>query len=207
MSEHARVFVRHLRRLNGESDDEVAHGKEGRHRDAGAMAVLRRSLSFSPGAYPKAFPYVEPLIAEEEHDFGARRRAYYLVAGLYALNPIQCDQPFAEGLGRLAQKKIRQGGSAGGMELRLMALLGARPEGVAQYLRQLTTLLAADGRGCDHVALITDLCIWMNAHTDPDGLDRIRQRWARQFYQLAVLVNDLSADLVDVIDAESSLKG
>ncbi|OWT60151.1 type I-E CRISPR-associated protein Cse2/CasB [Candidimonas nitroreducens] len=190
MSEHARSFVRHLQRLNGEPVGETVPGKGVRPRDRGAMAALRRSLSFDPGTYPRAFPYVEPFMGSEQPYRDARRRAYYLAAGLYALNPIQCDQPFARSLAHLAHKRIGQGGSADGVESRLMALLGSQSENVGQYLRQLTTLLAAENGGCDYAALTDDLCIWMNPFAGSDGLDRIRQKWARQFYQVAVSVDE-----------------
>lgn len=206
MSEHAQRFVDFLRRLNGESAKESGD-KSAPTRDAGAMAALRRSLSFDPGTYPKAFPYVEPFFAREQTYSGARRQAYYVVSGLYALNPIQSSQPFAASLARLAQQRARKGGSADGVESRLMALLGAPAESLPQYLRQLTTLLAAEGEGCDYVALLDDLCLWMNPEGPSDRLDRIRQKWARQFYQLVGSADEPSAGADQSGQTESSLKG
>ncbi|PZQ98681.1 MAG: type I-E CRISPR-associated protein Cse2/CasB, partial [Flavobacterium psychrophilum] len=43
MSEFAQSFIAHLQRLQ--------------EHDRGAMATLRRSLSFEPGSYPPAYPY------------------------------------------------------------------------------------------------------------------------------------------------------
>lgn len=190
MSEHAEGFIRYLLRLNGEVRSERDSNRSRPLRDSGAMAALRRSLSFDPGAYPGAFPYVEPFLVGEGAFQNARRRAYYVAAGLYALNPVQSDQPFAGSLARLAQKRAHRGGSADGVEARLMALLGAHPEGVARYLRQLTTLLAAGGEGCDYVALVDDLCIWLNPSVDFDRLCHIRQKWARQFYRVAPQIDE-----------------
>ena len=53
--------------------------------DLAAFAILRRSLSFEPGAWPAAFPYVEPTAHLGD---GWRRMAAYLVAGLYALSRV-----------------------------------------------------------------------------------------------------------------------
>ncbi|MCD6640078.1 MAG: type I-E CRISPR-associated protein Cse2/CasB [Nocardioides sp.] len=68
------------------------------------------------------------------------------------------------------------------IEHRFIALLGAEPESLPTLLRQSVSLLAADGIGCDYVALLDDLARWF----DPWNLearDRLRQRWARDFYR------------------------
>lgn len=202
MSDHAQRFIGYLRRLNGEGV-----GGDDLNRDAGAMAALRRSLSFDPGTYPKAFPYVEPFLAGSQAYSSARRKAYYVVSGLYALHPVQSDQAFAISLARLVQKRARKGRSVDGVESRLMALLGAQPESVPQYLRQLATLLATEGEGCDYAALLDDLCFWMNPEGTSDSLDRIRQKWARQFYQFVGSDGEPSTGSDEASQTESSLKG
>ena len=51
-------------------------------KDTKVRAVLRRSLAFTPGTFPGAYPYVEPFLKDEENLW--RRQVYYLVAGLWA---------------------------------------------------------------------------------------------------------------------------
>ena len=55
--------------------------EEANQKDSRVRAVLRRSLSFDPGCYPPAYPYVEWRLKEEENAW--RRAAYYLAAGLW----------------------------------------------------------------------------------------------------------------------------
>ena len=72
MNEHARTFIMQLIHL--------------REQDRRAIAVLRRSLSFPPGKYPPAYPYVERYVGAERHEADPFRLALYLVAGLFALD-------------------------------------------------------------------------------------------------------------------------
>ena len=51
-------------------------------KDTRVRAVLRRSLSFAPGEYVPAFPYVEPFLTNEVTRW--QRQVYHLVAGLWA---------------------------------------------------------------------------------------------------------------------------
>lgn len=163
MSEHAETFIAHLASL--------------REKDRGAMAALRHSLAFEPGAYPKAFPYVERFAGAASHERDAHRLALYAVAGLFARHPLRQPQSFASALGELLRR--RQSPS---IEGRFIALLGADAENIVDYLRQAVSLLAADGIGCDYARLLVDLSQWLNPNLDPS---RLRQRWARDFYRAA----------------------
>lgn len=163
MSEHAEQFIAHLIAL--------------KERDRGALAALRHSLAFSPGCYPKAFPYVERFAGAAVHERDARRLALYAVAGLFARHPQQGSQSFAAALGEVMAR--RQSSS---IEGRFIALLGADAGNIVDYLRQAVSLLAADGIGCDYARLLDDLSQWLNPTIDPS---RLRQRWARDFYQAA----------------------
>ena len=51
-------------------------------KDTKVRAVLRRSLAFDPGAFPDAYPFVEPFLKNEDNSW--RRKMFYLVAGLWA---------------------------------------------------------------------------------------------------------------------------
>ena len=38
-------------------------------KDTKVRAVLRRSLAFNPGAFPPAYPYVEPFVRNESDEW------------------------------------------------------------------------------------------------------------------------------------------
>ncbi|KAF0805181.1 CRISPR-associated Cse2 family protein [Alcanivorax sp. S71-1-4] len=166
MSEHAERFIEYLKTL--------------KEKDRGAMATLRHSLAFEPGAYPKAFPYVERFAGSSLHERDARRLALYAVAGLFARHPMQRPQRFAASLGELMR-----GRESPSIEQRFVALLGADAENIMEYLRQAVSLLAADSIGFDYARLLDDLTIWMDLGPamDPTRRDHLRQRWARDFYR------------------------
>lgn len=163
MSEHAERFIEHLCTL--------------RQRDTGAMAALRHSLTFEPGTYPRAFPYVERFVGADRHAHDARRLALYAVAGLFARHPEQQNRSFAAAFGELLRQRESQS-----IEQRFIALLEADADNIVDYLRQAISLLAADGIGLDYARLLKDLSVWMNPYADRDLL---RQRWAREFYRAA----------------------
>lgn len=164
MSDHAQSFIAHLAGL-----------KDG---DRGALAHLRRSLGFAPGAYPRAYPYVERFVGQDRHSDDPWRKAMYLTAGLFAQHPEhRAGASLATALGTVG--RLRQSAS---IEHRFIALLGAEPESLPSMLRQSVSLLAADAQACDYAALLDDLARWL----DPWSLearDRLRQRWARDFYR------------------------
>ena len=59
--------------------------------DRRALAILRRSASFAPGAYPAAYPYVEHHVGADWHPQDSRRQALYITAMLFALHPRQAE--------------------------------------------------------------------------------------------------------------------
>lgn len=161
MSEHAERFIEHLSAL--------------RERDSGAMAALRHSLTFDPGTYPRAFPYVERFVGADRPANDARRLALYAVAGLFARHPEQQSRSFAAAFGELMRKR-----ESPSIEQRFIALLEADASNILNYLRQAISLLAAEDIGLDYARLLDDLAVWMNPNADRD---RLRQRWARDFYR------------------------
>lgn len=163
MSEHAERFIEHLLALRDEN--------------RGALATLRHSLAFSPGAYPKAYPYVERFVGADRHPGDARRLALYAVAGLFARHPQARAQSFAAAFGALLRKR-----ESPSIEQRFVALLGADADNIVDYLRQAISLLAADDIGLDYARLLDDMSVWMNPRADHD---RLRQHWARDFYRAA----------------------
>ena len=164
MSDHAQSFIAHLSELA--------------EQDRGALAQLRRGLGFAPGAFPRAYPYVERFVGPDRDANDPWRKALYLAAGLFALHPQHREgETLAAALGHLARAR-----ESGSIEQRFVALLGAGPEGLPNLLRQVVSLLAADGLAYDHVRLLDDLGVWLRPF-DSEGRDRIRQRWARDFYR------------------------
>ena len=163
-NEHAQRFIAHLQAL--------------KEKDRGALATLRHSLAFDPGAYPKAYPYVERFVSAGAHERDARRLALYAVAGLYARHPKISEQSFAAAFGEVFRKR-----DSDSLEKRFITLLAADAENVHDYLRQAISLLAAENIGCDYASLLDDLSQWMNRYADVERLDRLRQRWARDFYR------------------------
>jgi CRISPR system Cascade subunit CasB len=173
MNEHARNFIAYLIRLH--------------EQDRRAIAVLRRSLSFPPGTYPPAYPYVERFVGADRHEADPFRLALYLVAGLFALHPHNASRRLAASLGELMFRR-----SSDSIEKRFIALLGADSDNLEQYLRQIVTLLAADDSGLDYGALLNDLTCWLNPNAT-ERRDQIRQRWARDFYG-ALIAHDVKPE-------------
>lgn len=140
--------------------------------DLGAMAVLRRSLAFDPGAWPQAYAYVERFVCGENVS-RERRQAAYLVAGLFAMHRQHADGvSLGKAFGILAGK--RQSGS---IEQRFLNLLAADEDLLPDRLRRTLSLLKAEGVGLDYSRLLQDLTYW----NTPDRT--VQQRWARDFYR------------------------
>lgn len=159
----AAAFVGHLRQLH--------------EHDKGAMAILRRSLSFDPGAYPSAYPFVERFVGADRHATDPMRRALYGVAGLFAQQPHHVEgRSLAFAFGVLMRHR-----DSASIEQRFVALLSADAENLHQYLRQAVSLLAADDQGFDFAQLLRDLTRWLHPHAQ-EARDQLRQRWARDFY-------------------------
>src|ERR1019366_1060543 len=91
--------------MNDHSDQFFEHLKRLRSRDRGALAILRRSLSFAPGAFPPAYAYVERFVGADRKATDPFRLALYLVAGLYALHPETGKNTLAVGLAELMLRR------------------------------------------------------------------------------------------------------
>lgn len=183
MREYAERFIEHLRALGD--------------RDAGAMAVLRRSLAFEPGRYPNAYPYVERYIGKEWHERDARRLASYAVAALYALHPKHDGRlTFAGACGELKRQRVGSDKSGDGIERRFVSLLNADAENVVHYLRQMLALMGREATGFDYVRLLDDLMKWMNPLSGrAEDRERLRERWAREFARASIdEENDMSTN-------------
>lgn len=137
--------------------------------DAQGKATLRRSLAFAPGAWPTAFPYVEPWIRGQD---GWRRSVAYLVAGLQSLS--RAGQPRGD-FGDAARRLWGATGTAS-TEQRFIAVLEADSDELPHRLRQMVALMNAYDLAPDWERLRRDLVSW------PNGERFVQQRWARSFY-------------------------
>lgn len=181
MSTFSQSFIDHLQGLAA--------------RDRGALAALRRSLGFAPGSYAPAYPVVERF-ASHDGTREALRLALYLAAGLFALNPRH--RPQRSLADALAQAMIERNSDS--IERRFIAILAADGEALPTHLRHAVQLLAAGESGFDFVGLLDDLAVWLDPWR-PDERDRVRQRWARDFYRRLAPADD--ADTATDASAET----
>ena len=159
MSERREKFVDHLTGL-----------------DAGALAVLRRSLAKEPGKDPKAFPYVEPFVAKAP---SWTRKAYYLLAGLFAWGAVREGERFkAKGypLGGAVFKLYERRDQSPSVEQRFIALLDSDEEELPFRLRQMISLIKSEEIPLDWERLLQDIEQW--------GAESrwVQERLAREFY-------------------------
>lgn len=177
MSDANQNFIQHLVKVMGL--DLAESQRKGQHRLA--QAELKRSLGFGPGYY-KVAKYVDPFVSASELADDGRCRALYLVAGLLALAPKRESISLATAMGRLALALK----PSNAIENRFAALIERDGESLDDPLRQMITLLKAHDLGFDYVSLLTDLTTWLDQHPHRlDGLDRLRRRWASDFYRAA----------------------
>ncbi|SPD72363.1 CRISPR-associated protein, Cse2 family [uncultured Desulfobacterium sp.] len=151
-------------------------------KDSKVRTVLRRSLTFDPGMFVPAYPYVEPFVKDEESSW--RREMYYLVAGLWAahwredrsgtLLPIgkACAVFDAEKRQKTSQDDRRNMSST---ERRFVTLIDSDRNQLPHRLRQLLALLKE--QTIDFDELLKGLLHWN------DGLKRTQNAWARDFYR------------------------
>lgn len=141
-------------------------------KDARVRATLRRSLSFAPGAYVPAYPYVESFV--KDTGVAWRREAHYLVAGLWAAHWREGPRGQVMPIGKACAVHQSATGSTS-TERRFINLLDADTDQLPHRLRQILALLK--DQPIDFDALLKGLVYW----TD-DG-KRTQNTWARDFYR------------------------
>jgi len=152
--------------------------------DRGARAILRRAAAFAPGEYVHAFAFVEPFLPAEAPE--SERRAFYLCAMLYALHgQHQEGRSLARAFGALWWRNDKRPS----LEKRFIALLEADADGLAEHLRQIVTLLKEEA--FDHAALLADLRELQKPYVT-ERQNRIRARWAKDFYRSEIHAADES---------------
>lgn len=151
-------FVSWLEKLN-ESDTRV-------------RAVLRRSLTFEPGQYPPAYPFVEPFV--RDNDSSWKREMLYLVAGLWAMHWREERSGQVMPIGKACATHQAVSGSTS-TENRFLTLLDSDADQLPHRLRQMMALLK--DYSIDFPVLLQDLINWN------DERKRTQQAWARDFYR------------------------
>jgi CRISPR system Cascade subunit CasB len=160
-------------RESAPEDPFISHLLRMADQDKGALAALRRSLSFEPGTFVPSFPHVEPWVATGTPSGAWRRRSLYLLAGIFASHPHHDSRrSFARAY---ADSQARRDSSS--MIRRFTTLLDADEAQLGNRLRSAVQLIAADGVGFDYGYMLRDLRNWQHG-------DRwVQQDWARDFFR------------------------
>ena len=141
-------------------------------KDTKVRAVLRRSLSFDPGAFVPAYPYVEPFVKNENKSF--RREMHYLVAGLWAAHWREGRSGLPVPLWRACATHQATSGSTS-TERRFINVLDADRDQLPHRLRQMVALLKE--QAIDFDAVLKGVLYWN------DEQKRTQNAWARDFYR------------------------
>jgi CRISPR system Cascade subunit CasB len=144
----------------------------GNEHDTRVRATLRRSLSFSPGDFVPAFPYVEPFVKDTGQAW--RRAAHYLVAGLWAAHWREAPMGQAMPIGKACAVHQSSTGSTS-TERHFINMLDADTDQLPHRLRQMIALLK--DQPIDFDALLQGLLYWN------DDEKRTQNAWARDFYR------------------------
>jgi CRISPR system Cascade subunit CasB len=142
-------------------------------KDTKVRAVLRRSLTFVPGQYVPAYPYVEPFVKDEGNSW--RRQMHYLVAGLWAAHwrEGRAGEPLR--IGRACQNLYLTKDKSPSIERRFITLLDSDQDQLPHRVRQMVALLKE--YSIDFEDLLTGLLYW---NDDRRGT---QNAWARDFYR------------------------
>lgn len=141
-------------------------------RDTKVRATLRRSLSFDPGTFVLAYPYVEPFVKGEGSSWN--REVHYLIAGLWAAHWREGRIGMPISIGKACAIYRATSGSSS-TETRFMALLNCDTDQLPHHLRQMIALLQE--QNIDFDAMMRGLLFWN------DEQKRTQNAWARDFYE------------------------
>lgn len=144
--------------------------------DREALAQLRGMVRGSTADMLRAARYVAPYLGDVSYPSD---RWYYIVGGLFAYHPMHVPDGPSLG-GALARAR----GDGGGMDSRLLALLGTSEASMQKPLFQAVSLLSAGGQGLDYFRLLKDLCAW--GHPDK----YVQKHWARDYFRYGTKIKD-----------------
>lgn len=155
------AFIRYLSSLDTETN-------------RGTLAVLRRGLSGDPVEDLNLYRFIAPRVPES--DRGTRREsAYYLVAALYALHPMNADEGNMGDHMRLVALRRADPDSA---ERRFAAMLNTRLEDLNTPLRQAVMMIkqVEPPLPVNWAALFADLLRWEHPRKPA------QRAWANSFW-------------------------
>lgn len=155
------AFVKSLRLLETRDDGPSRAG----------LAALRAGLRNKDGVAIEMMPHIAPYLGEREHPGD---RWFFAVATLFALHPLDTQERLSLGgaFGRLR-------GNSDSIEKRFQLLIASDEEDLFERLKQIVSLLKADGVPLNWYALLSDLTT--NSWDDPERT--LQLRWARDFYR------------------------
>lgn len=154
-------FISNLRQLEARDDGASRAG----------LAALRAGLRSDDGIAIEMMPHVAPYLDEREQ---ASDRWFFAVAALFALHPLDTTERLSLGnsFGRLRQ-------NSDSIEKRFQLLIASDEEDLFARLKQVISLLKAQGVPVNWYTLLSDLTI--NDWDDPERT--LQLRWARDFYR------------------------
>lgn len=139
-------------------------------RDRAALAKLRRGLGKQLGT-PEMYPFVVPYLPDNKAD----QSACFLVASLFALNPLPAQRGVS--FGNVWRQVWGHRDRSDSIEKRFTALLSCDRDDLAGHLRHAVALAKNDGVPIDFHRLLRDVRSW-------DHPDRwVQLSWARDFWQ------------------------
>ncbi len=140
--------------------------------DRGALAVLRRGASGNPAEDLNAYRFVARRIPDTDRGT-PRETLYYLVAALYALNPLTTGSgDFGAHMKQAAG--LRRDSEAA--ERRFTALINNRLEDLSTPLRQAVMMLKQLDLPINWTSLFSDLLYWKSTQKT------VQRRWANSFW-------------------------
>lgn len=143
-------------------------------KDSGAAAALRRGAGKEPGTQVAMFRFIYPFLKATRDP--QRERAYFLVASLFALHPVQRK-------GISVGRAFRRLGTEENVARRFTALLKSHEDDLYTPLFRAITLLKSKDIGLDWSQLTWDILQW-----DSQNME-VQRRWARDYWRQVTVEN------------------
>lgn len=157
--------------------------EERNRNDTRMRAVLRRSMAFEPGSYIPAYPYVEPFIKDQDNVW--KRKAYYLVAGLWSMH-WRAGRDGVPGTVGKACAIYQKTSRSASIEQRFITFLDSDDMQLPHRIRQMIAMLK--DLPIDFDDLLNGLLYW---NSDEKSA---KKRWARDFYREIKMKNEFAVD-------------
>lgn len=163
------AFIKYLTSLNTDNN-------------RGTLAVLRRGLSGRPLEDLNLRRFVARKVPDSDRST-SREGVYYLVAALYALNPLETGKGNFGSHMKLAASKRADLEAA---ERRFTVLLNTRLEDLSSPLRQALSMLKREELAVNWPELFADLLHWEHPNKT------VQRAWANSFWVYERPVEDIN---------------